>query len=47
MSYQTTEPDVVEGAHPKRRRISAVAFVGVIEVGPFVGAWPGLDQNLA
>jgi hypothetical protein len=50
VSYQTTEPDVVEGAHlqkiPKRRRISTVSFVGVIEVGPFVGVWPGLDQDL-
>jgi hypothetical protein len=50
---QTTEPSVVEGPHlqklPKRRRISTVSFVGVIEVGPFVGAWPGLelDQDLA
>jgi hypothetical protein len=53
VSDQTTEPDVVEGAHPqkipKRRRISTVSFVGVIEVGPFVGAWPGpeLDQDRA
>jgi hypothetical protein len=51
VSDQTTEPSVVEGAHlqkiPKRRRISTVSFVGVIEVGPFVGAWPGLDQDRA
>jgi hypothetical protein len=49
VSDQTTEPSVVEGAHlqkiPKRRRISTVSFVGVIEVGPFVGAWPGLELD--
>jgi hypothetical protein len=49
VSDQTTEPSVVEGAHlqklPKRRRISTVSFVGVIEVGPFVGAWPVLELD--
>jgi hypothetical protein len=49
MSDQTTEPSVVEGVHlqkiPKRRRISTVSFVGAIEVGPFVGAWPALELD--
>ena len=30
---------------PKRRRISTVSFVGVIEVGLFVGAWPRLELD--
>jgi hypothetical protein len=49
VSDQTTEPSVVEGVHlqkiPKRRRISTVTFVGVVEVGSLVGAWPGLELD--
>jgi hypothetical protein len=49
VSDQTTEPSVVEGALlqkiPKRRRVSMVSFVGVIEIRPFVGAWPGLELD--
>jgi hypothetical protein len=49
VSDQTTEPSLVEGGHlqkiPKRRCISTVSFVGAIEIGPFVGAWPGLELD--